>query len=99
MLYHFGFLLASVVVYIGIYIVQNVRRPISEAYITDMVDHDILATALSAEGQISTFITAALAPLLGMMADRFGVGMALVVLSAGMLALFPLYYAKHRETI
>ena len=98
-LYHFGFLLASVVVYIGIYIVQNVRRPISEAYITDMVDHDILATALSAEGQISTFITAALAPLLGMMADRFGVGMALVVLSAGMLALFPLYYAKHRETI
>lgn len=96
-LYHYGFLLASVIVYIVIYIIQNVRRPISEAYITDMVDHDILATALSAEGQISTFITAGFAPLLGLLADRFGVGMALVALSAGMLVLSPLYFAKHRN--
>lgn len=95
-LYHYKFFLASVIVYIGIYIIQNVRRPISEAYITDSVDHEILATALSAEGQVSTFITALLAPLLGVLADHFGVGIALVVLSAGLVLFFPLYYARER---
>jgi MFS family permease len=96
-LYHYGFLLAAVIVYIGIYIIQNVRRPISEAYITDMVDHSILATALSAEGQVSTLLTAVLAPVLGVLADHYGVGMALVVLSAGMVLFFPLCYARQRK--
>lgn len=95
-LYHYKFFLAAVIVYIGIYIIQNVRRPISEAYITDSVDHEILATALSAEGQISTFLTALLAPLLGVLADHFGVGISLAVLSAGLVCFFPLYIARER---
>ena len=97
-LYHYTYLLASVIVYIIIYIIQNIRRPINEAYITDMVEHKILATALSAEGQVSTLITALLAPLLGVLADHFGVGMALAGVSAGIILLFPLYYAGERKT-
>ncbi len=64
------------------------------AYISDMMKHDILATALSAESQISSLTAAVMAPLIGLFADIWGVGYALIIVSAILVLPTPLYFVK-----
>lgn len=91
-----GLPLLSIVWYMGIYILQNLRKPMGIANISDMMKQDILATALSAESQASALFAAILAPLIGFLADIWGVGWALIIVS-GLLALpAPLYFVKKR---
>ncbi len=85
----------SIVLYIAIYMIQNLRRPMGVSYVSEMLQHDILATALSVESQLSTLITALGAVAIGFLADRFGVGNALVIVSAVMILTTPLYLAKN----
>lgn len=84
----------TVVLFIVLYLVQNLRRPMGEAYITETLSHDILAVALSAESQVKSLLTALIAPLLGFFADQWGVGIALSLVSALLLGLFPIYSAR-----
>jgi len=95
--YHLSITLVSILLYIGIYIVQNLRKPMGIAYISDLMHQDILATALSAESQVTTLFTAVLAVGLGLCADHFGIGNALIIGAAFLLALFPLYRAAEKK--
>ncbi len=94
-LYRAELLVPAVVCYLSVYLAQNLRRPIGVAYVSDMLDDDILATALSAESQLTTLIAAVMAPLVGWLADSLGVGAALAITSAGLLALSPLLLLPH----
>ncbi|MBT3711836.1 MAG: MFS transporter, partial [Anaerolineae bacterium] len=67
---------------------RSLRRPMNVAYISDQIDSRIMASGLSVEAQFSTILTAIFAPLLGLLADNFGVGFALAVLGAGVLAAY-----------
>ncbi len=81
---------AAVVVYVGIYLVQNLRKPIGIAYVSDRMQSNILATALSAESQAETLFSAIIALLLGFAADRFGIATGIVAVSmlVGLASLF-----------
>jgi len=48
----------------------------------------VMASGLSVESQFTTLLTAIFAPILGALADQFGVGVALAILAAGVLLLF-----------
>ncbi len=85
----------SVVVLIVIYILQNLRKPLMVAYISEKAPSSALTSTLSVESQIKTFFTASMAPVLGKIADVAGVGWALSTLGAIMLSLYFVLKAKN----
>ena len=77
----------AIVVFLGLYLLHNVRRPMNVAFISDQISNRVMAAGLSAESQFTTIFLAILSPILGALADRFGVGTALACLGGGMLVL------------
>lgn len=92
-----GIPMFSIIFYLGIYLIQNLRRPIGIANVSDMMKHNILATALSVESQVSSLSAAIIALVIGFFADRFGIGTALVIVPAFMLLTAPFYFVKGRN--
>jgi len=76
----------SVFVFLGFYILQNLRKPMNVAFISDRISHKVMASGLSVEAQVATILVAIFAPVMGALADSFGVGIALICLS--LVALF-----------
>jgi len=92
-----GYTSMAIVLFVGIYLVQNLRIPAGIAYFTENLDKDILATTLSAESQSKSLFTAIIALMLGFLADKFSIGTALLACSAFMLLTTPLYLLKNRR--
>jgi MFS family permease len=90
-------LVLSVIFYVGIYVMENLRKPIGIAYVTENIDHHILATVLSAESQVHALIAAICAPLIGFLADRYGLGYAITGVSGLMILLSPIYFVKRNK--
>ena len=82
------FTLAAVILFIGLYVINNIRRPINVGLISDQISSNVMASGLSAEAQLTTMFSALFAPLLGFLADSFGVGDSLALVGLGMLLLF-----------
>jgi len=80
----------SVFVFLGFYILQNLRKPMNVAFISDRISHKVMASGLSVEAQIVTILVAIFAPVMGALADSFGVGIALICLS--LVALSSYYF-------
>lgn len=79
--YALGLPVPAIVLYIGIYVVENLRKPMGIAYVTERMNQDALATALSAESQAETVFAAGIALALGFFADLMGPGLGIVVVS------------------
>jgi hypothetical protein len=90
-------LVLSVIFYVGIYVIENLRKPIGIAYVTENIDTHILATVLSAESQVHALIAAICAPLIGFLADRYGLGYAITGVSGLMIVLSPFYFVKRNK--
>jgi MFS family permease len=89
--------IVSILVFLGLYLVQNLRRPMNVAFISDQISHRVMASGLSVESQVTTILVAVLSPILGALADGFGVGTALATLGVGMLLLTPRVNVKDRS--
>ncbi len=89
-----GFNLTAVILFTGIFIIQNLRSPISVTYVSDTVPCEILATALSVRSLVTALYTAIMAFTIGVIADHLGLGQALLILSLGLIALSPFYLAR-----
>jgi MFS family permease len=89
----------AIAAFFGLYLVYNVRRPMTVAFISDQISSRVMAAGLSAESQVTTIIQAALAPLLGAIADGFGIGAAVGALGALMLVVtMPLWVRAAQVT-
>ena len=75
----------SILVFLGLYILQNLRKPMNVAVISDQISNQVMASGLSVESQFTTIFTVIMSPVLGALADHFGVGAALLVFGAGMV--------------
>lgn len=80
--------LIAILVFLGFYVLQNLRKPMTVAYISDQISHKVMASGLSIETQFTTILVAVFAPILGALADAFGVGLALSILGAITLLLY-----------
>ena len=89
-----GLTLLSILLFTGIYLIQNLRLPAGIAYFTENLDSDILATTLSAESQSKSLFTTVMALMIGFLSDRFDVGTALLACSVWMLLTTPLYWIR-----
>ncbi len=94
--YAWGYTGLSIVFFVLIFLIQNLRMPIGISYVTEIIDKDILATVLSAESQTHSIIAAVLAPLLGYLADLYGVGYALTGVSTLLLVLLPFVWLRKK---
>ncbi len=72
---------AAIAAYLLFYMSQNVRRPMIVGYVSERIDHRTMATGLSVETQLRTVLTAILAPVVGLLADRLGVGVAILCIA------------------
>jgi hypothetical protein len=58
-----------------------------------------MASGLSVEAQFTTILVALFAPLLGALADNFGVGVALAVFGVGAIFLYTLVRVGERSPV
>lgn len=85
--YHFGFLVLSIFLYIMVYLIESLRKPIGISHFADRVDSDILATALSAQSQVKSLWGAIIVFSLGALIDMLGIGWGLGIVSVVLLGL------------
>ncbi|GAB4421422.1 MAG: MFS transporter [Anaerolineales bacterium] len=78
----------AILVFLLFYVLHNLRRPMNVSFISDQISNRVMASGLSVESQFTAVLAAILAPLLGALADQFGVGIALTILAGGVLALY-----------
>jgi MFS family permease len=80
----------SVIFFILVYMVENIRKPVGVAYLGGSVDKRVMASVLSIDSQLKSLIAAILAPLFGIFADLYGVGWSVMIISAGVFIFLPL---------
>ncbi len=85
----FSLAILSILVFLGLYVVQNLRKPMNVAFISDQISHQVMASGLSVESQFTTILMALFSPVLGLLADHFSVGTALAAFGIGSLLLAP----------
>ena len=93
--YYYGLIILSIILFVVIYIVENIRRPAGVSYISENLREDILATALSAEEQSKTIFSAVIALTMGFLADRSGIGPGMVIISIMMMVLLPVIWLRN----
>lgn len=79
--YYGDFLIISILLFLALYLLENLRKPIGTGYLANKIDTKILASALSATSQIKTIWAAFAAILIGYLADRLGLGAAMMIIS------------------
>lgn len=82
---HFSFYYLSVLAFLLLFIIQNIRRPVVVGYIGEVSDKSRMATILSVDSQLSSLMIAVFAPLIGFMTDKFSLGISLAVFGALLL--------------
>ena len=82
--------LPSILLFILVYMLQNLRRPLTVGYISELISSRVMASGLSGESQVKTILVALLAPLMGFLADDLGIGAALAFMGLLLLVLFPI---------
>jgi MFS family permease len=87
----------SVLFFLLFFGLQNLRRPMLVAWVSEKISHRAMASGLSAESQAKSLVAAAVAPLLGLLADKVGVGMALVITALVMTGLLPLLRLRREQ--
>ena len=79
------------------YLVENLRNPIGVAYVSELFNDEVLATALSTNSQTKSLLAALIAPILGFVADKYGVGISLLVIASFLILVSPLYFARKKN--
>jgi len=80
-LYVFNLWIISVIAFVGIYIVENIRKPILTGFVANHVPNEILASVISVQSLLKTIMTATIAFVFGILADHFGIGKAFIFVS------------------
>ena len=75
----------SLLAFIGVYLMENLRKPVLTADVSDHVPNEILASVLSAQSLLKTILTAIFSIAFGVLADRFNIGVALMILSISLI--------------
>ena len=66
--------------------------------LSDIIPHRTMAAGLSVEAQLRTLLMAGLAPLIGLLADLWGIGVALITGALAAAAIFPLLQVRDEKS-
>ncbi|HOO73930.1 MAG TPA: MFS transporter [Tepiditoga sp.] len=96
--YNINLLFVSIIFYVFIYLNENIRKPSTVAYLSESIKKNVLASSLSVESQFKTLFAAIITPLMGFLADKFGVGSSLIITSSVLIIFTPLFSLKKEKT-
>ncbi len=96
--YRYQAVFVSVLLYTGIYVIENLRKPMGIAYVSDRMNQDSLASALSVESQAETLFAAVIALLLGYFSKQFGPANGLILISFIVLILAVLFRLPEKDS-
>lgn len=77
--------LLALVFFVGIYIIENIRKPVLTGVLADNVPNEILTSVISAQSLWKTILTSVIAICFGLMADYFGIGIAFIITATFLL--------------
>lgn len=80
-LFTYNLWILTLIAFIGIYIVENIRKPILTGFVADNVPNEILTSVISAQSLLRTILTAILSLIFGVIADAFGIGVSFITIS------------------
>ena len=72
----------TLIAFFGIYLIENIRKPILTGFIADSTSSEILTSVISVQSQWKTIITAVLSISFGIITDAYGIGAALAIISS-----------------
>ncbi len=84
----------SVIGFVFILLIENLRKPIGVAEVAEVSQDNAMATILSLSSQVQSVFAAIIAPLIGFFADKYGVGLSLILTSMILMILYPFYRLK-----
>jgi MFS family permease len=85
----------AALVFIFIYLAQNIRRPLMISYLSEIISSKIMASGLSTESQLQTILIVIYAPIFGWLVDIVGLSGGLIVTSIIFLSLLPFLLISH----
>ena len=94
--YKLQWTVAAVILYIVIYALENVRRPVAVGFITELFSDKILASVLSVESQAKDLFGAIFALVFGFFANKWGIAFSLIITSGIVLVTSPVYLIKRK---
>lgn len=95
--YQWGLTLLAVVLYVTLFILENLRKPMGTAFVAERVEQEILASALSAQSQVKTIWAAIIALALGGIVEVFGIAVGLTAVSIGLLVILPIFWIRKKD--
>ncbi len=78
-----------VLFFILFYILQNIRRPIVVGVLSSRIPAPAMASGLSVESQAKTLLVAVIAPVLGLLVDKWGLDKTFLILAVFLLVTYP----------
>lgn len=96
--YYYDLWILSLIAFIAIYIVENIRKPFLTGFVADNVPSEILTTVISAQSLLKTTVTIVMSFLFGMVADIYGIGISLFTVS-GLLFLLTMIFKIFEKII
>ncbi|HEM49433.1 MAG TPA: MFS transporter [Caldithrix sp.] len=85
------------IVFIFLYLAQNIRRPLMVSYLSEIISSKIMASGLSTESQLQTALIVIFAPIFGWVVDVYGLSLGLGVMSISLILTFPLLAISSKD--
>jgi len=97
LLFHTGILIISVLLFVILYLLENLRRPVCVAGIAEHMGNESLSTFLSTDSQLKSLFTMILSPIAGLLADLVSPGAGVMIIAVIVLFLFPLVTIRRNK--
>ncbi len=88
-LFHTGVVLISVLFFVLLYLLENLRRPVCVAGIAERMGDESLSTFLSTDSQMKSLFTLLLSPVVGFIADNISPGAGIFLTALIVLVIYP----------
>ncbi len=95
--HYIGFYTMPIVGFVVVMMIENMRKPLGIALIAELSEDEAMASVLSVTSQAKSLIAAILAALTGLAADLWGLNTGIILISALLLVLYPLYRLKAEQ--
>lgn len=95
--YASGWFMLAVIVYVLLLVIENLRKPIGVALVTDQSKQEAYASVLSTSSKAKSIFSAIIALFVGWMADIYNPGVAIAATSLLLLLSLPMYWLNSKN--
>ena len=87
--FHSGIMVIAALLFLFLYLLENLRRPVAVAGIAERMGNESLTTFLSTDSQLKSVFTMILSPIVGLLADLISPGAGIMIAAVIILITFP----------